>query len=47
MFSGLVRGDKGGATSVKRFGTLGEVPEPLVPLLADTGKVLCDLWAAQ
>jgi hypothetical protein len=47
MFSGLVRGDKGGATSAKRFGTLAEVPEPLVPLLADTGKVLCDLWAAQ
>ena len=45
MFSGLVRGDKGGAASVKRFGTLAEVPEPLVPLLADTGKVLCDPWA--
>jgi hypothetical protein len=46
MFSGLVRGGKGGAVSFERFGTLAEVPEPLVPLLADTGKVLCDLWAA-
>jgi hypothetical protein len=47
MWFGLARGDKGGAASVERFGTLAEVPEPLVPLLADTGKVLCDLWAAQ
>jgi hypothetical protein len=46
MFAGLVRGANGGAVSVERFGTLAEVPEPLVPLLADTGKVLCDLWAA-
>jgi hypothetical protein len=45
MFSGLVRGDKGGAVSVERFGTLGDVPDALVPLLENTGKAVCDLWA--
>jgi hypothetical protein len=45
LFSGSVQ-DKGRPTSVERFGTLGEVPDALVPLLVETGKVVCDSLAA-